>query len=281
MKTEEFYIGWQGTSPPGISKHVLRTIICFLLLVIVVGFVVSRNQKKFGTGSFEFGKLTELTGNFSYQPVPSLRVAAGSDLIGNQATVTIPLIGFGKFGAEGVMKTLEKQTGQEFESMKLTLKGTLLYNDGKLLMQIDANDQPLVGAIKPSTMDINTGGVDLGEVSIKGEIVDPKCYFGVMKPGIGKPHKDCAIRCILGGIPPVLRVATATNETNYYLVVGPNGEPMNTKLKDFVAEPVCVKARAVKHNDWIVLYTSERLLTRLSKREFYTNNEQIVACAPH
>ena len=43
-------------------------------------------------------------------------------------------------------------------------------------------------------------------MDVKGEIVDPKCFFGVMKPGEGKPHKDCAIRCILGGIPPVLKV---------------------------------------------------------------------------
>ena len=38
-------------------------------------------------------------------------------------------------------------------------------------------------------------------VTLKGEIIDPKCYLGAMKPGGGKTHKACAMRCIAGGIP--------------------------------------------------------------------------------
>jgi len=38
-----------------------------------------------------------------------------------------------------------------------------------------------------------------------GEIVDSKC-LGVMTPGQLTTHRACAIRCISGGIPPVLHV---------------------------------------------------------------------------
>lgn len=41
----------------------------------------------------------------------------------------------------------------------------------------------------------------LGSISLLREIIDPKCYFGVMKPDYGKVHRSCAIRCIAGGIP--------------------------------------------------------------------------------
>ncbi|MES1218019.1 MAG: hypothetical protein ABUT20_21105, partial [Bacteroidota bacterium] len=96
------------------------------------------------------------------------------------------------------------------------------------------------------------------------EIVDPKCFFGVMKPGQGKPHKDCAIRCILGGIPPVLKVADEKGNQNYYLVVGPSGERINEAVKDFVAEPVTITAKVVKYDDWVVLYVNQKGIARYS-----------------
>jgi len=91
-------------------------------------------------------------------------------------------------------------------------------------------------------------------MTIKGEIVDPKCYFGVMKPGQGKPHRDCAIRCILGGISPVLKVTNEKGEQNYYLLLAIDGGKMNEAVRDFVAEPVVLHADVVKYDDWTVLY---------------------------
>ena len=38
---------------------------------------------------------------------------------------------------------------------------------------------------------------------VEGEIVDSKCHLGVMKPGEGPTHRDCAVRCLLGRIPPM------------------------------------------------------------------------------
>ena len=41
-----------------------------------------------------------------------------------------------------------------------------------------------------------------GPVTVSGEIVDSKCFLGVMVPGAGKTHKECASLCLRGGIPP-------------------------------------------------------------------------------
>jgi hypothetical protein len=46
--------------------------------------------------------------------------------------------------------------------------------------------------------------LDSGRVTLRGEIIDPKCYIGAMKPGGGKTHKACAQLCLSGGIPPML-----------------------------------------------------------------------------
>jgi hypothetical protein len=75
-----------------------------------------------------------------------------------------------------------------------------------------------------------------------------------MKPGEGKPHRDCAIRCILGGIPPIMVVRNDKGEANYYLILGPNGEKTNQAVQDFVGDPVALKGRLVRYDDWVIVY---------------------------
>ena len=79
-----------------------------------------------------------------------------------------------------------------------------------------------------------------------------------MKPGEGKPHRDCAIRCILGGISPMLAVKNEKGEINYYLLASDDGGSINEAVQDFVAEPVQMKARLVQNDDWVVAYISTK-----------------------
>jgi hypothetical protein len=258
-KSEAFYIGWMTEAPDSFSHFVKKYLFILLPLVVILAILLALSQKKFATGNFEFGRLTEVKGIYFKDPVPNLKVVNGKDIWGNYSYITVPLIGYGKHGADGVIADLEKQINESIEKKEVILKGTLLFNDGKLLMQIDGNDQPLV---KISNAVISTEllpqSKDLGVQTIKGEIVDPKCYFGVMKPGQGKPHRDCAIRCILGGIPPVMKVQNSKGETNYYFIVGPNGEKMNEAVQDYVAEPTEITARLVQYDDWIVMYVKDK-----------------------
>ena len=178
---------------------------------------------------------------------------------------------------DGVIADLAKEKNISLEGKEITLKGTLLYNDGKLLMQIDANDKPLLAVSDNKTNETFDAPKEMGMLDVKGEIVDPKCFFGVMKPGEGKPHKDCAIRCILGGIPPVLKVTNDEGKQNYYLIVGGHGEKMNEAVQDYVASQVSIHAKAVAYGDWIVLYVQQNGLQHYSYiREHYSNS--IIAC---
>lgn len=274
----EYYIGWQPVAPKTYAKHIRKALIALLVIAGLLGVCLAVFQKKFSSGNFEFGQLTSIKGIYLQAPVPMLRVSSSKDIFGNNAYITVPLLGFGKMGADGIIRSLEQEKQTSFNGKEIALKATLLYNDGKLLAQIDSNDHPLL-SVEPATPNNSLPETkELGEMTIRGEIVDPKCFFGVMKPGQGKPHKDCAIRCILGGIPPVLRVVNEKGAANYYLLVGPHGEKMNTAVQPYVGEPVAMHVHAVQQGDWIVLYTSENGIQAISKRELLLPGLQTMDC---
>ncbi len=279
MKNEEFYIGWMEKAPDGFAKFVKRVFLVLLAMGAITGVLLALSQKKFSTGNFEFGKLTAVKGIYFTQPFPFLKAVNGKDILGRPSFITIPLIGFGKTGAAGVIAAIEKQKNRSLNRKEVTMHGTLLYNDGKLLMQVDANDSVVTNITDVAEDTLLPLVSNLREQEIHGEIVDPKCFFGVMKPGQGKPHKDCAIRCILGGIPPVLRVQDEEGNENYCLILGENGEQMNEAVQHFVAEPVTLRARVVKYDDWIILYIKNKSITPFSYLRAHFGNA-VAACGP-
>ena len=271
MDQQDFYIGWMAKVPKSFAKHIKRVLLILFPVALIIAYLLSTSQKKFSTTIFEYGKLTEVKGIYYNNPVPMLKVFDKNNL-----SITIPLVGYGKHGAETAIMELEKEKGVSLNGKEVTLKGTLIYGDGKTLLQVDKNDNPIVNIGAESTVQLQQK--DLGIQTISGEIVDPKCYFGVMKPGEGKVHRDCAIRCILGGIPPVLHVQNEKGESNYYLIVGPNGEKINEVVQDIVAEPVSIEARVVQQDDWIILYTSKENIKRISYTQLKDPTVKVIAC---
>jgi len=272
MDRQDFYIGWMPKAPQSFARHVKRVLLILFPVALIVAYLLSTSQKKFSTANFEFGKLTEVKGVYYNNPVPMLKVIDKNNL-----SMTILLVGYGKHGAETAIMELEKEKRVSLNGKEITLKGTLIYGNGKTLLQVDKNDNPIVNIGAGSTIQLQQK--DLGTQTIRGEIVDPKCYFGVMKPGEGKVHRDCAIRCILGGIPPVLHVQNEKGESNYYLIVGPNGEKINKAVQDLVAEPVSIEARVVQQDDWIILYTDKERIRRISYAQLKDPNAKVIACA--
>lgn len=276
---DEFYIGWMAKAPEGYAKHIKKILLLLLGLMIAGGMVLALQQRKFSTASFEFGQLTEVKGIYQQFPVPGIKVITSKDPLGHVEYITIPLVGYGKFGAEGVISELEKQKKISLDKKEVVFKGTLLYSDGKTLLQIDRNDSPLISV--SNTAAITPLIKDLGTVELKGEIIDPKCYFGVMKPGHGKPHRDCAIRCMAGGISPVFYVRNEKNEANYYLLLGADGKKMNEELKDYIADPVSLQAKAVQYDDWIILYLDNKeKIKRLGGLSWFKSVDGMMSCSP-
>jgi hypothetical protein len=90
---------------------------------------------------------------------------------------------------------------------------------------------------------------ELGAVQWTGEIVDSKCYLGVMNPGNGKVHRDCAARCISGGIPPAFLVRDASGNSTTVLL-----GRWRHELLDHIAEPVSIRGRLVRSAGRLTLY---------------------------
>jgi hypothetical protein len=91
---------------------------------------------------------------------------------------------------------------------------------------------------------------NLGAVTLTGEIVDSKCYLGVMNPGRTKVHRDCAARCISGGIPPAL-----VTSDGFYMLVGGDGRPLNHELLQWVAETIEVHGNLERSGEALTLRT--------------------------
>ena len=271
MDNPEFYIGWQPKAPASFAKQVKLTLLILFPVALITGYLLSSSQKKFSTSVFEYGKLTEVKGIYYNKPVPVLKVFDKNNL-----SITVPLFGYGKHGAETAIMEMEKESGISLNGREVSMKGNLFYGNGKTWMQIDKNDNPVLNIGNESSIKLLQK--DLGTQTIRGEIIDPKCYFGAMKPGEGKVHRDCAIRCILGGISPVLHVQNEMGESNYYLIVGPNGEKMNEALKDVVAEPVRIEARVVQQDDWIILYAGKENIRRISYAQMQNPGAKVIAC---
>jgi hypothetical protein len=95
---------------------------------------------------------------------------------------------------------------------------------------------------------------DLGVVTLRGEIVDSKCYAGRMRPGVGHGHRACAQLCILGGIPPVLVTVGADGSETHYVLASRQDGRVNEAVAPFAAEPVEVRGRLERRGDLNVLH---------------------------
>lgn len=247
---DDFFIGWSEKTPKKYidfsKKFVLGAI--SLALVIAVGFVFT--QKAFPKVTFEFGTETILEGTLIYEPVPMLRTLHGKDIAGNPVFQHILLVGFGKIGALPTLQAIEAHNQIKLDGQSVQLGGSLIYYDGKTTLELTGGIASYIGNSDQQPYPELSFYDQAPNQTLQGEIVDPKCFFGVMNPGSGKPHKSCAARCISGGIPPIF----ASVEGDYFLVVGENGEALHKTILPFVADYLSVKGTTAKMDDWSVLY---------------------------
>ena len=92
-------------------------------------------------------------------------------------------------------------------------------------------------------------------VKVRGEIVDSKCFLGVMVPGSGKTHKDCASLCLRGGIPPALYVQDQAGQSSVLLLTGTAGEPIGAQALQVAGEAIDMTGILERQGGWLVLRT--------------------------
>jgi hypothetical protein len=105
---------------------------------------------------------------------------------------------------------------------------------------------------------------NLEAVTVTGEIVDSKCYLGVMNPGQGKVHRDCAARCLSGGVPPIF---VTSNGVDQFLLVDPEGHALgHDALHEFVAEPITIHGELLQRGESRLLMINASALTHMAGR---------------
>lgn len=249
-KNDEFYTGYLPEAPPGIARRTRLAVIASVALAAAVAVLLTSGQKGFGDAVFEFGIVKDFEGVIRETPHPMLEIERPGDTTGGSAVSRFYLVNPFKFAA--AVAGLDGQ--------RVRLKGSLIYRDHQTMLEIVPDSIEKIGA-GPAADE----GQNIGERTLQGRIVDSKCYFGVMKPGEGTVHRACAVRCISGGIPPVLVVDDpAGAPLDYYLLVGPDGQTINQEVLPFVAEPIEVTGEVVMMGDVRVLRAAPATFKRLA-----------------
>lgn len=251
---DPFYIGYHPKATDPYAKNVKIFIGLAAVIIIAAASLTVFSQRGYKTSIFELGKATQIQGTLVMEPFPMLKIPQGVNAQGQNIYNSVLLIDFGKFGAAPAIKKMEEKIGAPLDGKEIVLEGTLIYYDGKTAIELTKSARAFVELIGPGKWQPQKRTV--GELSLQGEIADPKCYFGVMKPGEGKPHKSCAVRCISGGIPPVFKSTNQLGHTRYLLVVGPQGQPINKEVLPFVGEALELQGTIEQVDDWYFIKTN-------------------------
>lgn len=256
-------------SDEGYKKWSNQMAIGLFALAAILAATLALFQNPFSEGKYEKGKERKITGFLRLDPVPHLRTYAYKNSYEEPVFQSFLLTGKKKLGAKKTIQNIiQKNNLTPSDSLYVTLKGQLIYNDGKGLLELVQGEKSFVQEEQiPDSLRTDSVVQSLNpyhlETVLQGEIIDPKCYFGAMKPSSGKIHKSCAIRCISGGIPPVLKVKNKESNS-YYILYGLDKKPVNQRILDYVAEPVEVQGRFERMDNWFILYIApSTAITRL------------------
>ena len=245
-KNNEFYVSYIEDSVGPKTKQTLKRFVFVTVgIIILTAFIFSFYQKPFKNSTFELTNTTKITGTFHENPYPMMRVQ-----IANSTYKNILLLGFGKSSANPFLQKLQHEV-KDLNGKILSIEGNLIYYNGKTLLQITDNEKV--------TLESNSSAVkspikkEVSEMTLHGEIIDPKCFFGVMKPGKGKVHRSCAVRCISGGIPPVLATSDKNNIAEYFLITDMKGNAIHKEILPFIGKPSEITGIVEKMEDWYLL----------------------------
>ncbi len=209
---DDFYIGYLSRSPGGLARHVRRVVAVIGLVSMAVLALVAARQTPAEPGSFEFGIERDFEGVLRGSPLPLLRSVSASGAVTN-----FLLVGEGKHGLP--------MFARAHDGERVRFRGSLIQKGAA--MMVEMNDAKSFTALGPAAAsDAPEKTEVIGAVVLTGELVDTKCYFGVMRPATGKVHRACAVRCLSGGVPPGLLVRDGQGGGVVVMLAGKGGRPL-------------------------------------------------------
>lgn len=244
----DIYVGYLPV-PRSYRRFLLGVVPAILVLLCVTGVVWSFSHDDPGSGRWHDAAAIELRGTIHMRPYPMI---VSSDQQGNVQTTL--LVRSGKHGAAEHAAHVDHQAAIAI--------GTLLERNGPRILELSEGESSIVPD-HDNDPGSTTPEVDQGQVTLRGEIVDSKCFVGAMKPGNGKTHKACATLCIRGGIPPALVVRSTGDSVDYYLLAAPDGGPVGEWIYPLIADPVEISGRLSRRGDLSILHVAPESVHRL------------------
>ncbi len=248
--SEDFYIGYLPKMPKTLAKVIKTFVILLFVAGISLAVIFLVGQKPFAKSVFEFGTVKDFEGTIQAKPIPFLLVEKPEKINNLPMFEKFPLVAEGKHGVD--VKALDGQ--------RVKLKGTLIYRDDLQMIEV-VSDSVEKSAKTANSVDEKTE--NLGKFTLKGEIVDSKCYLGVMNPGQSKPHRECAVACLRGGIPPLFIVKESNGNTSELWLLSESGESVNKEILNFVAEPVEISGEISRTGDQLFFKINPNQIKRL------------------
>jgi len=232
-----FYVGWQKTAPRAIAAFLRLRGGLVLVALCVVFFAAAFFQNPVDVGTFEFGVERTFTGTLYESPLALLQVDPG----GAGGGKNFVLVGEGKFGPP---PGLTAKNGD-----RVRLVGSLITRNGAAMIEVH---RPESVEVLETSAGPAAPVVALGNGEFVGELVDTKCFFGVMRPATGKVHRGCAARCLSGGVPPGLLVRDGEGNGVVLLLAGEPGKPFKID-SELAARTLAVRGALELHSGTPVL----------------------------
>lgn len=256
-RREEFFVGYLPP-PAGVSRFMRRICVALLFACAIAGSVLPLYQRDPGAGSWDAANVQSFEGILTVDPFPMIRLAPGHVLRNPDRACLITESG--KLGA--------RRRCEPFAHRGVRLRGTIMQREGYALIELAPGDDAIVALDEP--------GAHLHDdpllsppphppvtTAIRGQIIDPKCFLGAMKPGEGKPHRACAALCLAGGIPPLLAARLPDDAHELFLLVGPDRQPLSAAFVPFAGDGVELRGVVFRLYGWNVVACDPDSIRRL------------------
>jgi hypothetical protein len=247
--TDAFYIGYDPPMPRPLARLVRRAVRLAVAIGVSAVALLAARHRAIAGGAFAFGDVQPVAGVLVERPYPALRVAGRS--------ASTLLVATGKHGAAPLIRGRTDRA--------VIVRGQRISRDGNEMLEIASiAESARPGGPSGAAPGGPSGAAPGAEVVLRGEIVDSKCFLGVMTPGQGKTHRACASLCLRGGIPPALLVEDRAGASRLVLLVSPAGDAVDPSLvADRAFEPTEMAGTLSRVDGWWVLRTDPAQWRRL------------------
>ena len=252
MSKDDFFIGWADT-PDVDRRFFMRAGIAGLAVSGGIAGTVAALQKPAGHGTWAMGDIREWRGIATADPYAMLRT---NDIDGTPRTALL-----GCQGKCGVSERIGSLAGKP-----VIVKGSLIQRGRHAMIAVIDGMDWIAEDTAGSAAGLEfPAPVPLTDVSLSGEILDSKCWFGAMRPSNGKVHKACASLCIRSGIPPAFYVKDVREQKALMIMTDRGGTRFGNDFLEYVADPVRVSGKVFRQGDLLLLETSVEDICHIEK----------------